>query len=289
MTVEEIQDAAEMELMRLGFDKAAKAYILYRDEHNRMRGLKDSIIEKVLSRTEAKDVQNSNANVDEKSFSGREKEASADIQKEIALEINMSYDIAKAHKDGWIYQHDLDKFNIGEHNCLFVDFEHVFDNGFAARNGDVRPPGSLSTACQQLAVIMQCSAQNHYGGVASAHVDFDLAKYVRKSYYKHFSTGLKYLAMIDDEEADEFVMSVCDIGVEEFLNSKHIMLERINNMNSLVYQAADVVDRVYKYALDMLEKEGKQSFEALYHNLNTLESRAGSQVEWRLGWHGCLQ
>ena len=159
VTVEEIQDVVEVELMRAGCEQTAKAYILYREDHAKKREINDAIIHKVMERIDAKNVENANANVDEKSFSGREKEASSDLQKMIATEYNMSYEVAKGHKEGLIYQHDLDKYNIGEHNCLFIDFEKLLGDGFVTRNGDVRPPSNLSTACQQVAVIMQCQSQ----------------------------------------------------------------------------------------------------------------------------------
>jgi len=159
VSVEEIQDVVETELMNEGCNSTAKAYIIYREDHARKRETNNNIIHKVMERIDAKNVENANANVDERSFSGREKEASSDLQKMIALEYNMSYDVSKGHKDGWIYHHDLDKFNIGEHNCLFIDFEKQLRDGFCTRNGDVRPPSTLSTACQQVAVIMQCQSQ----------------------------------------------------------------------------------------------------------------------------------
>jgi anaerobic ribonucleoside-triphosphate reductase len=46
-----------------------------------------------------------------------------------------------------LYQHDLEKTNIGMHNCLFVDFKKLFEEGFQTRNGDIRTPTSFSTAC----------------------------------------------------------------------------------------------------------------------------------------------
>ena len=261
VNVEEIQDAVEKELMLSGCDRVAKAYILYREDHARKRGINNAIINKVMERIDAKNVENSNANVDEKSFSGREKEASSDLQKMIALEYNMSYDVAKAHKDGLIYQHDLDKFNVGEHNCLFIDFHKLLTEGFTTRNGDVRPPSNLATACQQIAVIMQCQSQVQYGGVASGHLDYDLAPFVRKSFIKHFADGLKYIANASDEVIEKYKKEAADISIGDYKQEDYIWHEA-----------------VYNYAMDMLEREGKQSFEALYHNLNTLESRAGSQV-----------
>ena len=62
-----------------------------------------------------------------------------------------------------IYQHDLEKAVLGEHNCLNVDFDEVFSHGFRTRNGSVRKPGSFSTACQLLAVVFQCQSQVQFG------------------------------------------------------------------------------------------------------------------------------
>jgi ribonucleoside-triphosphate reductase len=153
MSVEYIQDLVEYYLMHSERADVAKAYILYREKRNKERIRRSKLVSSVMKRNEASNVENANANVDEKSFSGREKEASSDIQKIIALDYILSNEVSKAHSDMLLYQHDLEKTNIGQHNCLFVDFEKLFNNGFETRNGDIRPPSSFSTACQQVAVI----------------------------------------------------------------------------------------------------------------------------------------
>ena len=158
MTVEEIQDLVEEYLMKSEYPEVARSYILYRDKRSKERVRKSKLVTAVIKRTEATAVENANANVDEKSFSGREKEASADVQKIIALDYVLSPRVSNAHKNMLLYQHDLEKTNIGEHNCLFVDFEKVFTEGFVTRNGDIRPPASFSSACQQMAVIFQCQS-----------------------------------------------------------------------------------------------------------------------------------
>ena len=255
LTVEEIQDIIEKKLMASNCKDVAKTYILYRDKRTKERERNSSLIRRVKDRNNAVNVQNANANVDENSFSGREKEGSSDIQKEIALEYTMSKEISEGHKNGWIYQHDLDKYNLGEHNCLFLDFNNIFTKGFVTRNGDVRPPNSFSTACQLVAVAFQCQSQVQYGGVASVHLDMDLKPFVRMSFSKHFKEGLKYI-----ENADE-----------EYINSipKDIGLEDLE---------ARSWKKAYEYAIAMLKIEGRQAAQGLYHNLNTLESRQGSQV-----------
>lgn len=162
ISVEEIQDLAEEKLMASKRKDVAKAFIIYRNDRTRARDKKSDVVKKYVKRVHANDsdIENANANVDERSFSGREKEASADVGKTIALEFGgLSKEVAQAHKDMLVYQHDLEKAIIGEHNCLNLDFGEIFTYGFKTRNGDVRPPKSFSTACQLVAVAFQCQSQ----------------------------------------------------------------------------------------------------------------------------------
>lgn len=256
MTVEEIQDIVETKLMKSSRPEVAKDYILYRDKRTVVRDRKNKLVQKVMIRAKSQINEHSNANVDEESFSGREKEASADIGKTIALEYEgLSKEVAEAHKIMLIYQHDLEKAIYGVHNCLNLYFQYIFKHGFKTRNGDVRPPKSFSTACQLVAVAFQCQSQVQFGGVGTIHLDYDLAPFVRMSFSKHFIEGLKWV----EHESEEYINHVPDsIGIED--------------------EEAKYHTEAYKYAMEMLEKEGSQSAQGLYHNLNTLESRQGSQV-----------
>lgn len=256
MTVEEIQDIVETKLMKSSRPEVAKDYILYRNKRTVVRDRKNKLVQKVMIRAKSQINEHSNANVDEESFSGREKEASADIGKTIALEYEgLSKEVAEAHKIMLIYQHDLEKAIYGVHNCLNLYFQYIFKHGFKTRNGDVRPPKSFSTACQLVAVAFQCQSQVQFGGVGTIHLDYDLAPFVRMSFSKHFKEGLKWV----EHESEEYINHVPDsIGIED--------------------EEAKYHTEAYKYAMEMLEKEGSQSAQGLYHNLNTLESRQGSQV-----------
>lgn len=162
-TVEQIQDEVECALMSTDRQDAAKKFILYRAERTRQRNLRNDVIRQVITKTNAGFVENANANVDERTFGGRKNEAATVLQKSIALTYNMDPEVSRAHQEGLIYQHDLDHFNVGAHNCLFIDFEHLFKNGFKTRNCDVRPPTSFSTACQLVAVAMQLQSQCQFG------------------------------------------------------------------------------------------------------------------------------
>lgn len=257
INVEEIQDIVENLLFSNGYVKLGKSYIIYREEHRKIRNGYSELIQKIYDRLHATNIENANANVDENSFSGREKEALSDLQKYIAFKAGgVSKLMSDCHNNMLIYQHDAEKTLIGQHNCLFLDFKKIFDNGFSTRNGDVRPPTNFSTACQLVAVAFQCESQVQFGGVGSVHIDYDLAPFVKKSYSKHFKDGLKYI-----EKASKSIID--SIPTDLSLNDTQLT----NN-----YPNAK------EYALDMLNREGLQACQGLYHNLNTLESRSGSQV-----------
>lgn len=261
--VEFIQDMVEKELMASNFKNVAKEFILYREKRNRERERDSALRKEILSKIECTNVMNQNANVDEESFGGRKFESAAVIHKDIALNDLMSSDVAKAHKEARIYIHDLDSYSVGMQNCLFADLVPLLTNGFITRNGDVRGAGSFSTACQLVAVIFQAQSQCQFGGIASAHIDRDLAPFVKKSFVKHFKSGMKY---VEQKEIDKELYYFLD-----FLKNN----EKNTHIDNEVFKK---YEKAYEYANDMLEREGKQSAEAMYHNLNTLESRPGSQL-----------
>lgn len=257
-TVEDIQDFVESKLMSSYRKDAAKRYILYRAERTKQRNLRNEIMMKVYEKTLGKETENANANVDERSFGGRKNEAASVVQKMIALDDNMSPEVAEGHKSGLIYQHDLDHYNIGAHNCLFLDFKHLFENGFRTRNCDVRPPSSFSTACQLVAVCFQLQSQCQYGGVGSVHLDTDLAPYVKRSFYTHIIDGIKHLENPDDEK----------IGEEAYIDFKEVCVESDLSIEDDLF---NIFPKAKKYAKEMLVREGKQAMQALYHNLGTLK------------------
>ena len=259
MSVEQIQDLVESYLMKSEYPEVARNYIIYRDQRSKERMRRSKLLTAVMRRTEATAVENANANVDEKSFSGREKEASADIQKMIALDYTLSHEVASAHKNMLLYQHDNEKTNIGEHNCLFVDFNKLFTEGFVTRNGDIRVPGSYSTACQQYAVVFQCQSQVQFGGVGTVHADYDLAPFVQKSFRKHMRD---YLTDVEDQSKEN----------AEIILGQHGPITMDNQ------KLKEEMPAAFSYAMKQMEREGTQASEAMFHNLNTLESRAGSQV-----------
>lgn len=253
-------------LMNSARKDVARKYVLYRAERNRHRDMKNEAIHQVQMKTNGSNVENANANVDEHTYGGRKNEAAGILQKIIALDYNMDPLVAKVHQEGFIYHHDLDHYNVGAHNCLFVDFEKLFREGFKTRNCDVRPPTSFATACQLVAVIMQLQSQCQYGGVGAVHIDSDLAPFVRMSFERHLCDGFRYLYGEDYFQANQ-------AGYKAAANWLQMNPDSFNG--KLLYSKHG---NAIRYAVDMLEREGKQAAQALWHNLGTLESRAGAQV-----------
>lgn len=260
LDVEAVQDMVELKLMKTSLKPTAKEYITYREHRNIERQRNNRMNRQIEDILLCKNVQNSNANVDEHSFSGRKFESANVLMKNLALNAFCRPEVARAHQESRIYIHDLSEYPIGDHNCLFADLQNLLNNGFSTRNGDVRPAGSFATACQLVAVIFQIQSQVQFGGVASCHIDNDLAPFVKKSFYKHYADGCKYIGNLDEDNLNKILA---------YATSKLLSIDDD-------YFKED--EAIYAYAIDMLEREGKQAAQSLYHNLNTLESRAGSQI-----------
>lgn len=256
MSVEEIQDIVEEKLMASNRKDVARSYILYRNNRTKIRENKTQLMKEISEKLMAANVQNQNANVDEKSFGGRVGEASDAVLKKYALENCMSEMSKNNHINNEIYVHDLNSYAVGMHNCLSIPFDKLLENGFNTRQTDVRPAQSVSTAFQLVAVIFQLQSLQQFGGVSATHLDWTMVPYVRKSFRKHYIDGLKYIDEIDDTNLFNHIPE--DAGIED-----------------CEYK---LYEKAYKYAMDMTEKEVYQAVEGMYHNLNTLQSRSGNQL-----------
>lgn len=254
MTVEEIQDQVEYKLMASNRKDVARKYIIYRNNRTTIREKNTQLMKDISEKLSAKNVQNQNANVDEKSFGGRVGEASDTVLKKYALDNCMSKMSRNNHINNEIYIHDLNSYAVGCHNCLSIPFDKLLAEGFNTRQTDVRPAQSVSTAFQLVAVIFQLQSLQQFGGVASTHLDWTMVPYVRKSFYKHFKDGLKYI-----EKSD-------------YISREPMEGYSINNDGFKQHKDS------YLYAIDKTEKEVYQAVEGLYHNLNTLQSRSGNQL-----------
>ena len=254
-----LEDVIEKKLMEAQGYEVAKRYITYRYEKERVRN-NTSLTEKLL----AKNVQNQNANVDEFSFGGRLGETASFVTKQYALDHLISKKTKENHINNEIYIHDLDAYAVGSHNCLSIPFDKLLANGFNTRQTDVRPACSINTAFQLVAVIFQLQSLQQFGGVAATHLDWTMVPYVRKSFWKHFKDGMKYIDGATDERIAQLF---------EKADTTKMSITRSDIMVALADN-----DLVLDYAFDKTLKELEQAVEGMYHNLNTLQSRSGNQL-----------
>ena len=277
--VEDIQNMVEDYLMRSERRDVARAYIRFRYKKEVARGVKDDFIKAVEEKLTAKNVKNQNANVDERSFGGRMGEAASYMTKDYALKYLVSNKARKNHLENRIYIHDLDHYAVGSHNCLSIPFDDLLANGFNTRQADIRPANSINTAFQLVAVIFQLQSLQQFGGVSATHIDWTMVPYVRKSFWKHFKDGVKYLYTEDDYNyLTGNLLDSLDLGklpIKSYINPtvgehEEKAASQILNFSSW--------EKAYRYAMEMTEKETMQAVEAMYHNLNTLQSRSGNQL-----------
>ena len=263
ITVEEIQDLVENLLIYPGdYPEIARAYIRYRYKRELARSNYKELMDTVGEKLSAANVQNQNANVDEYSFGGRMGEMNSAVARKYALEYLVSPMARKNHEENMIYIHDLDNYAVGSHNCLTIPFDKLLAEGFNTRQTDVRPAQSVSTAFQLVAVIFQLQSLQQFGGVSASHIDWTMVPYVRKSFAKHYRDGLSFVEEISETTISEEMpcsAAYSEIGIDD---------------RDYWYR-----DKAYGYALSMTAREIYQAVEAMYHNLNTLQSRSGNQLK----------
>ena len=269
LDVEQIQDLVEKGLMSTKRKDVAKEYVIYREERNRARYRNGDMFKQVAVKLAASAVENQNANVDEQSFGGRIGEASGVITKQYALDYIVSKMARENHVNNKIYIHDLDSYAVGMHNCLSIPFDDLLAKGFNTRQTDVRPANSVNTAFQLVAVIFQLQSLQQFGGVSATHIDWTMVPYVRKSFYKHFLDGVFYCQ-------ENKMINI--MGIYETFDLTDAKSDWIKNNASIENELFLRNEKAYKYAMEMTIKEIHQAVEAMYHNLNTLQSRSGNQL-----------
>ena len=210
ISVEEIQDDVETELMREGAFPVAKAYIKYRYEHELIRNA-TSLDGKILAIADNvnETVIQENSNKNPAILSTQRDYIAGEASRDITDRLLLPEDIKKAHEEGLIHFHDSDYFIQHMFNCCLVNLEDMLQNGTVISGTLIEKPHSFSTACNIATQIIAQVASNQYGGqsISLSHlapfVDVSRKK-IRKQVeaeVRKFSSpdGFKdYDAMIDE-------------------------------------------------------------------------------------------
>ena len=201
VSVEEVQDLVERELMATGNFLLAKTYITYRYTRELVRK-SNTTDDKILSLIECnnEEVKQENANKNPTVNSVQRDYMAGEVSKDITRRILLSPDIVKAHEDGIIHFHDADYFAQHMHNCDLVNLEDMLQNGTVISGTMIEKPHSFSTACNIATQIIAQVASNQYGGqsISLTH----LAPFVnvsRKKIKKAVTEELLALGITDEE------------------------------------------------------------------------------------------
>lgn len=253
--VEEIQDIIVAQLRKAGFRKVAKGYQEYREKRTKERELK-TVLE-ILS-NEATDEKNDNANINGYTPSGRHLHISEDVIKSYMKNYFFSKDVADAINAGIIYPHDLG-WGTTTMTCVQIDIPKLFKGGFSTGHGYLREPSNIKTAFLQSAIAIQSNQNDMWGGQSIPQYDFALAPYVLKSYKKHLKKLYAYEHAKTHDSADAEMIAKIDA---------------LTSINDVIPE----LEYMCKAALANTEEDTYQGAESLVHNLNSMASRAGSQV-----------
>lgn len=207
INVEDIQDTIRNFLMKKD-QEAAESFVIYREQRSNFRETNSKLHKNMKQKLFAKNVVNQNANLDEYSFSGRIGQVAAEVCKDYALKNSMSKMAKKNHEGNYVYQHDLDSFSVGMHNCLSEPLDDVLAHGIKTKQTDIRPASSINTAMQLTAVNFQLQSLMQFGGISSTHLDWTMVPYFRVSFFKHYINGLKYAERWSDKKIAKFCASL---------------------------------------------------------------------------------
>lgn len=289
--VEQIQDLAEETLMQSGHYDAAKAFILYRSERAKIRNssLMDTYKELTYSSADDSDIKRENANINGDTAMGTMLKYGSEGAKAFYREYILDAAHAKAHDNGDIHIHDLDFYSLTT-TCSQIDLIKLFKDGFSTGHGFLREPNDIASYSALACIAIQSNQNDQHGGQSIPNFDYALADGVRKTYIKkHYDAIKKGLAMsqlnLSDEKIDEIIDEIKE-ATQPFVPSldwtteeaREYARKELDVLFKHYYSAKHLQEVTRKEAEKDTERATYQAMEALVHNLNTMNSRAGSQV-----------
>lgn len=296
-TVEQVQDTVEEKLIAADYAKTAKAYILYRAEHAKTRQAEGDLMDiyRELTFRDAKDVdmKRENANIDADTAMGTMLKYGTEGSKYFTNNYVLPKDIAAAHLSGDIHIHDQDFYMLTE-TCCQIDLIKLFKDGFCTGHGALREPNDIRSYSALACIAIQANQNEMHGGQAVPNFDYSLApgvaKTFRKAYFKALSQYFQIAFGMSDEDADALARNIRNelpeqitLGsAEQYGEELKKYLPQHQQTNGFQPISGEETLRAHNYAVKTgtknADKATYQAMEALVHNLNTMNSRAGAQV-----------
>ncbi len=256
MTVEDIQDRVEFELMKSPRKEVAKKYIAYRDQRSIARQAKTRDIFLEIIEAKNNDITRENANMNTDSPAGMMMKFASETTKPFVDDYLLSNEARDAVKHGYIHIHYKDYYPTKSLTCVQHPLDNILRHGFVAGHGESRPAKRIETASIIACISMETAQNEMHGGQAIPAFDFYLAPFVRSS----------------------FIEEVKNIEALDGLDHSNLYNRDVEDFISRPLDGLSGDERVLQHAMNRTVSRVHQAMEAFIHNMNTIHSRGGNQV-----------
>ena len=256
MTVEEIQDNVEIELMKSRRKDVAQLYIAYRNQRSIARKAKTRDIFLEIIETKSNDITRENANMNADTPAGMMMKFSSETTKPFVDDYLLTEEVKTAVRQGYLHIHDKDYYPTKSLTCVQHPLDKILRNGFFAGHGESRPAKRIETASILGCISLETAQNEMHGGQAIPAFDFYLAPYVRSSFVEE----VKVLEELNGE------------------NYNHLYHIEFQDYIPRELSGLTGEQRVLQHAINRTVNRVHQSMEAFIHNMNTIHSRGGNQV-----------
>ena len=290
-TVEQVQDTVERVLIEKGFVRSAKAYILYRAERSRVREMNTRLMKTFEDITFKdaidSDIKRENANINGDTAMGSMLKFGSEGAKQFYDMYVLDPRFAQAHREGDIHIHDLDFYTLTT-TCCQIELTTLFKDGFSTGHGYLREPQDITSYAALACIAIQANQNDQHGGQSIVDFDYGMAPGVKKTFIKRYRMNLARALelLVGDTDAEHRARAMMDETAAQGLapQLEEDEAHRAAMKEALLPEVKDdalaerILDFAQRHAAEETDKATYQAMEALVHNLNTMNSRAGAQV-----------
>ncbi len=256
MTVEQIQDLVEVELMKSDRKDVARNYISYRNKRSIARQSKTHDIFQEIINTKNTDITRENANMNADTPAGMMMKFASETTKPFVDDYLLSEAVLNAVKNNYIHIHDKDYYPTKSLTCVQHPLDRILNGGLYAGHSESRPAKRIETASIMSCISMETAQNEMHGGQAIPAFDFYLAPYVRKTYIEEIKKAENLL--------NQDFSHLYDVEIDDYTTEPLDLLQ------------SD--ERIKQHAINQTVARVHQSMEAFIHNMNSIHSRGGNQV-----------
>lgn len=256
MTVENIQDMVELELMKSSRKDVAQKYIAYRNQRSIARKAKTRDMFLEIINIKHNEVTRENANMNADTPAGMMMKFASESTKPFVDDYLLSPEVLEAVKGNYLHVHDKDYYPTKSLTCVQHPLDRILLHGFSAGHGESRPARRIETASILGCISLETAQNEMHGGQAIPAFDFYLAPYVRYSYVEE-------LKKLEELYGADY---------------SHLYQQPLDDYLTRPLEGLSGEERIVQHAVNQTVSRVHQAMEAFIHNMNTIHSRGGNQV-----------